>query len=54
MNRLRRSLDVPLGVRTLYDSPTVSALAEHVASIRWIAQAQSSDLPVEEEEQGVL
>jgi len=51
--RLRQSLGVPLNMRTFYEGPTIAALAEHVASSHWAAQADSSALG-EEEEEGVL
>jgi NAD(P)-dependent dehydrogenase (short-subunit alcohol dehydrogenase family)/acyl carrier protein len=54
MSRLRQSLDAPLSVRTLYDASTISALAEHVASIRWLVQGDGSREAAEEDEEGVL
>jgi amino acid adenylation domain-containing protein len=53
VSRLRQSLGVALNVRTFYDRPTIAALSEHVASIHWAAQADSTAIG-EGEEGGVL
>jgi acyl transferase domain-containing protein/acyl carrier protein len=47
--RLRRELAVPLSARMLYDAPTVAALAEHVASVRWVTEAGGGAAFAEEE-----
>lgn len=52
--RLRQALGVPLNARALYDAPTIAALAEHVAAIRWATGAEGGPAPAEEEEEGVL
>nr|QEO74258.1 condensation domain-containing protein [uncultured bacterium] len=54
MSRLRHSLDVPLSVRTLYEAPTISALAEHAASIRWVVEGGAPVDLAERIEEGVL
>jgi acyl transferase domain-containing protein len=51
--RLRQALQVPLDVGTLYSAPTISALAEHVAAVRWAAQAPALESK-EDSEEGVL
>jgi hypothetical protein len=53
MSRLRETLDLPIGVRTLYEAPTISALAEYVAATRWAAEGRDSS-SVQDAEQGVL
>jgi hypothetical protein len=45
VSRLRQLLDAPLGVRSLYDRPTVAALASQVRAIRWASEAAGSDSP---------
>jgi acyl transferase domain-containing protein/acyl carrier protein len=52
--RLRQALAVPLDARVLYDAPTVAALGEHVAAVRWAAQAGDARGAAEREEEGVL
>jgi acyl transferase domain-containing protein/acyl carrier protein len=54
MSRLRDVLQVPLAVRTLYQTPTVSALAELVASVRWVIEGRESLQPAQDDEEGVL
>jgi acyl carrier protein len=51
--RLRQALQVPLDIGTLYSAPTISALAEHVAAVRWAAQAPALESK-EDSEEGVL
>jgi len=52
--RLKDELQVPLNVRTLYEQPTVAALAEHVAAVRWAAEADVATVAHEQQEEGVL
>ena len=52
--RLKDELQVPLNVRTLYEQPTVAALAEHVAAVRWAAEADAATVAHEQQEEGVL
>ena len=54
MSRLRQTLQVPLTVRTLYDASTVSALAEHVTSIRWLVQGCAPVQSGQDDEEGAL
>jgi acyl carrier protein len=58
-SRLRQILQVPLSARTLYECPTVAALAGHVASLQWIAQGapatDATDEPQQTaQEEGIL
>ena len=52
--RLKDELQVPLNVRSLYEHPTVAALAEHVAAVRWAAEADVATVAHEQQEEGVL
>lgn len=50
--RMRQALGVPVTARTLYDAPTIRALADFAASLRWAAQTPAN--LDEEEEEGIL
>jgi acyl transferase domain-containing protein/aryl carrier-like protein len=52
VSRLRQALGTPLTVRTLYEQPTIAALAELVATVRWAAGAEAHDFA--DEVEGVL
>ncbi|MDM0053598.1 non-ribosomal peptide synthetase/type I polyketide synthase [Variovorax sp. J22R115] len=47
--RLRQALAVPLDARVLYEAPSVSALAAHVAAMRWVAGERHEAAAHEEE-----
>jgi phthiocerol/phenolphthiocerol synthesis type-I polyketide synthase E len=53
MARLRSALQVPIDIGTLYSAPTISALSEHVAALRWAAQDPAMER-AEHSEEGVL
>jgi acyl carrier protein len=52
VSRMRPVLRVPITVRTVYDAPTIGALTDYAASLRWAADATvAAD---EAAEEGVL
>lgn len=44
---LQKRLNANLKISTIYDQPTVAALAEHVETIRWLAEGQASSSTTE-------
>jgi amino acid adenylation domain-containing protein len=54
MSRLRQSLQISLNVRSLYEAPTIRALADQVASIRWALAPGAAADAAAEGESGVL
>jgi amino acid adenylation domain-containing protein len=46
VSRIRRTFEIGLPVRALFDAPTVAALAEHVDVLRWAAAAPAAAGPL--------
>jgi acyl carrier protein len=44
--RLREGFGIDLAVRTLFEAPTVASLAEHIATLQWIAQSAGERVDV--------